>query len=71
MFCSVYTVGIVKFDFIIGWNGPEKTLTFYNKRKLDFFLRYYSSKYDVLIKVYYMGEWIESYHKGKDIWNCY
>lgn len=64
---------------IFSYGGPEKgwnkysdcILTFKNERRFLFFAKYYTSKNDVLIKVYHLGQWVASYCNGEEIWNCY
>ena len=55
-----------------GWDlGNTKTITFHNKLKALFFARYYTDKNDCLIRYCTGGNWIATYCKGKEIWNCY
>lgn len=55
-----------------GWDlSTGRILTFYNLRKLFHFAMYYSSKNDVLIRVYIRNNWLHSFVNGKEIWNAY
>lgn len=55
-----------------GWDlSTGRILKFYNLRKLFHFAKYYSSKHDVLIRVYIRNNWLYSFVNGKEIWNGY
>ena len=44
-------------------------LKFRNFRKLHFFVKYYSSKTNCIIKLYRGNWWFATWRYGKDIWN--
>lgn len=44
-------------------------LRFNNRKRLLQFCFYYTRKVNCLIRVYWCGQFIESYRNGKEIWN--
>ena len=58
-------------------NNPGKSwnetvvgrLRFKSRGRLLHFCFYYTRKVDCLIRVYWCGQFIESYRNGKEIWN--
>lgn len=54
------------------WNDSYVgSLSFRNVKKILYFCRYYTSKYDCLIKLYDHDTWLSTYRNGRDIWNIW
>ena len=55
-----------------GWDlGTARIIKFKSKKRYDFFIRYYSSIYDVMIRIIEHGTWVATYVHGGMIWNIY
>ena len=44
---------------------------FKNFRRFNAFMRYYSKKYQCMIRAYRDSLWYETFKNGKDIWNIW
>ena len=65
----MYIVKII-FSGVNGWDDNTAViLPFKNPKKCCYFARYYTSKNDVLIKLFRNTWWFASYVGGKEIWN--
>ena len=55
-----------------GWDiGTARSIKFKSKKRYEYFIKYYSSVYDVMIRIIENGIWVATYVDGSEIWNTY
>lgn len=53
-----------------GWDVKNASrIYFHSERRFLYFVKYYSSKHQVLIRLYVNSWWFASYVHGNEIWN--